>query len=230
MLNGDETNETHKREAVVGSFIDAIAPADGRLLALPGGTSRLDEPLFISARMGEDEVTPGTSYLNVDVVAKRGNEYVPVGIYDWEIVGGGRAVGNKQRHGHLPTRNPAQETAERYWSTGEALHVRDDNFLKYATENGGFTKMSELRNMGVIQGEEQWTQPIYQGLGIGGLMIAVSAITLDRHGVTEMDLGTLSKPAKQAWKKFGRGDRQRLSPKEVTGHQSTERALAKFLL
>lgn len=223
-----ETTEVTEHEETLNSFIDAIASADGRLLALPNGKSRLDEPLLISARFGADDVIPNIFYLNVDVFTKRGEEYIPVGIYDWEITGG-KAVGNKQRHGHLPVRNPAQKAAERYWNTGEAFHVRDDNFLKYALESGGPNGMSELRDTGVIQSEEQWSEPIYQDLGIGGLMIAVSAIILDKQGITVMDLGTLSKPAKQAWKGFGREERLRLSPKEVASHEKTKSTLSKFL-
>lgn len=111
--------------------------------------------------------------------------------------------------------------AERFWDTGEAFHVRDDDFLKLAMENGGFNKMNELRETGIIQDENQWTMPIYQRLGLGSLMIAVSAIVLKSKGITEMDLGTLSEKAKQAWEKFGCGEKTRLSPLEIVSHEKT---------
>lgn len=61
-INHDET---------LKNFVKDIALADGRLLALLNGKSRLGEPLFISARFGVDEITPNISYLNVDVFAKK---------------------------------------------------------------------------------------------------------------------------------------------------------------
>jgi len=214
---------------IVAKFKKEVTANDGTLISIPGLKSRLGESLYISTRFGEDQVGTGVSFLNVDVFAQRDDQFIPVGIYDWEVVGK-RANGNKQRHGHLPATNQAHESADRYWSTGEAFHVRDDDLLKFATEAGDLNKMTELRQRGVVQDENQWTDSLYQGRGIGGLMIAVSAIVLESKGIEEMNVGTLSRDAQRAWKKFEIGGRSLVIPSELVNHDAAERVLIKSLM
>lgn len=109
--------ETPTQKDNLADFIETISRADGELIPLPARRSKLGEPYFLSVRYGQDEVETDYRYLIVDVLVQRGDRFVPVGIYDWEITGE-TALGNKQRHGHLPALNPAQEAADRYWSTG----------------------------------------------------------------------------------------------------------------
>jgi hypothetical protein len=213
----------------VSNFVEKVVRADGQLLSLSGRKSKLGEPLHISVRFGEDSVNADTQYLIIDVLASRENEYVPVGIYDWEIKEG-RASGNKQRHGHLPAINEAQEAADRYWATGEGFHVRGDDFLKYASENGGFQMMNKLRREGIIKEEDQWTEPIYQRLGIGSLMIAISALVLNELEIEEMNLGTLSPLAEMPWRKFGGKDRVKLNPGDFSNHPEIRKTIEKFLI
>jgi hypothetical protein len=97
-------------------------------------------------------------------------------------------------------------------------------------ENGGFGKMNELRTRGIIRNEDQWTDPVYQKRGIGGLMIVASALVLEKHGIKQMNLGTLSDSAEGAWEKFDRGDRIELAPGDVTKHQNADKILYKFLV
>ncbi|MFC1790228.1 hypothetical protein ACFLZP_01950 [Patescibacteria group bacterium] len=133
-------------------------------------------------------------------------EFVPVAIYDWEI-SQNEALGNKQRHQHLPCFNQAQRNADRYWSTGEAFHVRDDDFLKFAMESGGFEKMSELRRQRMVRDESQWNKPIYQGEG----------------------LGSLNQKARLAWKSFGRRDRLSIETAELASHPKITDSIDKFI-
>ncbi len=224
-----ELGSINRPEIEVESFVEKIVKADGKLLNLPGKRSRLGEPLYISARYGVDSVDKDVRYLIIDVFASREDEYVPIGIYDWEIKGC-KASGNKQRHGHLPAINEAQEVADRYWATGEGFHVRGDDFLKFAAEKGGFKMMNKLKRNGTIANEEQWTKPIYQQLGIGSLMISVSALVLNELGITEMELGTLSKLAEMPWKKFGGEDRVKLKPGDVSKHPEIKTTIEKFLI
>jgi hypothetical protein len=226
-LTGIDYGDSEQK--LINDLVERVSRGDGELIPLPGVKSRLGEPLSVSARFGEDAVESGVNYLIVDVLAKREGKYIPVGIYDWEVKGE-KAVGNKQRHGHLPAKNPAQEEADRYWSTGEAFHVREDDLLKYASDNGGFDKMNELRTRGIVQGEDDWTDPVYQKRGIGGLMTVVSALVLEKQGVTQMNLGTLSESARISWEKFDRRDRIELAPGDVTKHQNADKILYKFLM
>lgn len=204
-INGlsEESGAARLLTKEVEQYLDRILRADGELIELPGRRSLLGEPLFISARFGED-VVPGTGYryLNIDTFALRDGEYVPVGIKDYEIKGD-VAYSNKQRHGHLPPVNVAQEAANRYWATGEALHVREDDLLKFAMENGGFPKMGELREKGFVATEEDWTKKIYQRKGIGSLMVASSILILKERGVESILFGSFTDSAEATWRKFG---------------------------
>jgi hypothetical protein len=216
------------KEILFQQFVEKISVADGQLIPLPGTKSKLGEPLFISARFGRDDVDPSIQFLNVDVFAKRGEDFLPVGIYDWEV-NGDVAVGNKQRHNHLAVVNTAQQAADQYWSTGEAFHIRGDDLLKYAESLGGLEGMSKVRAMGLIDTEEKWISPIYQNIGIGSLMISTSAIVLEAHKISTLNLGTLSQDAQRAWKSFGRGDRTILSPREVSQHPKAHSSIDKFI-
>jgi len=223
------SDERIVKEEIRAAFIERVTKADGSLISLSGRKSKLGEPFFISTRLGQDEISPELSYLNVDIFIQRGEEFIPIAIYDWEI-SQNEALGNKQRHQHLPCLNQAQRNADRYWSTGEAFHVRDDDFLKFAMENGGFEKMSELRRQEVIQSEDQWTESIYQGQGLGSLMIAVSALTLHKHGVETMRLGSLNEKAKLAWNGFDRGDRLGIQAPELVDHPKVADSIDKFII
>lgn len=216
------------QEEARAAFIEQVTKADGKLIPLSGRKSKLGEPFFISTRLGQDEISPELGYLNVDIFVQRGEEFVPIAIYDWEITKN-EALGNKQRHQHLPCLNQAQRNADRYWSTGEAFHVRDDDFLKFAMENGGFEKMDQLRRQGVIQSEDQWTKSIYQGQGLGSFIITVSALALHKHGIETMKLGSLNKKAKLAWKGFGQGDRLNIKTAELVSHPKVADSINRFI-
>lgn len=216
------------KENQVQGFVEKISKADGQLIPLLNIKSRLNEPLFISSRFGSDEINQENKYLNIDIFALRENNYIPVGIYDWEI-NGDHANGNKQRHCFLPTYNSAQEIARSFWGN-ESFQVRGDDFLRYAMTTGGFQAMDRLREQGFIDNEQKWSQPIFRGLGLGSLLIATSALVLDKKGIKFMELGTLSQTAKKVWNSFDRGERTTLTPKEVTQHPKSKATIEKFFV
>jgi hypothetical protein len=115
------------------------------------------------------------------------------------------------------------------WITNEAFHIRGDNFIKYATQNEGFDGMTKLREAGIIDNEEKWSEFIYRGKGLGSLLITTSAIVLEKHGIKNMNLGSLSDNAKRAWLNYNRGDRTNLSPNEVTSHPKSKEIIGKAL-
>jgi hypothetical protein len=217
----------YSKENQIQGFIEKISKADGQLIPLPNIKSRLNEPLFISSRFGSDEINPEDNYLNIDIFALRENDYIPVGIYDWEIKEG-RANGNKQRHCFLPTYNSAQETAKNFWGN-ESFQIKGDDFLHYAMVTGGFDSMDKLRKQGFINNEQKWSQSIYRGLGLGSLLVATSALVLEKKGIRFMELGTLSQAAKKVWSNFDRGDKTTLLTREVSQHPKTRATLTKFI-
>lgn len=89
--------------------------------------------------------------------------------------------------------------------------------------------MSALRAAGVIKNEEQWMKPIYQGEGLGSLLIAVSAVALNRQGIGGMSLGSLSEMAKRAWETFDRGGRSQIPTQELANHPKTRDAIGRFI-
>lgn len=223
------------KEQELTAFLDKITRADGELIPL-AGTSRLGEPLFIFARYGQDlyHPDPNLYFLNVDIVAKRGDTYVAVGIKDYEVYPlQKKANGNKQRHGHLPSTHSAHEVADSSWGTGEGLHVKELSYLNYAlNEIGGFEGMNKLRREGVITDEEQWGQQIYQQWGLGRLLIATSAFILKSKGIETLQFGSLSKNAQKAWSAFGYTDSQNqheFPVEEVTKSPAAKKAITKFL-
>jgi len=222
-------DQPQTKEFIIQQFIEKISKADGAIIPLTGVRSRLLEPLFISTRIGPDQVDPDKSYLNVDIFAYRDGEHVPIGIYDWEIANG-VANGNKQRHGHLEATHPAHQEADQYWSTGEAFHIKGDDFLSYAFSQQGMDSMSELRANGFIDSEDRWSEPIYQGLGLGSLMIATSALVLHHHNIQIMDLGTLSSKAEMAWRSYGREERTEINPAEICQHPKTKAIISQCLI
>lgn len=213
-------------------FLEAISRADGTMVVLPGVPSRTGEALFISARMGpslsnfldEDEI------LLVDVFAedRTTKKLIPVGHYDW-VIKGKSALGNKQRHDRLDCPHEAQDAARRKWTTGEAFKVDDVKIMDHALVRGGFPKMSEYRQQGIIADEDQWGEKVYQRLGIGSLMLAVSAYVLQSRGIREVNVGTLSPFAQGVWARFGRTDEQTFDPTELVKHPRTGAIIEKFI-
>jgi len=212
--------------------IEAISRADGKMLALPGIVSRTGEQLFISARMGaslsnfpdEDEI------LLVDVFAedRTTKRLIPVGHYDW-VIKSGSALGNKQRHDRLECPHEAQDAAKRKWITGEALKVDDVKVLDHALSRGGMAMMTTYRQIGIVTDDEQWGERVYQRLGIGSLMLAVSVYILRSRGIREMNVGTLSPFAQRVWAKFGRTEEQTFAPAELIKHPRIGAVIKKFL-
>lgn len=219
------------RENELTRFKELIARADGSLISLEGRKSRLGKPFFITARIGQDAQVPeeGVKFLNIDIFVKRGEEYVPVGIRDYEIKDN-VASGNKQRHQHLPCYNQAQKAADRFWATGEGLHVIDTSFINYAIQNGGFSKMDEMRKEGVITAENQWNEPIYQNYGLGSLMVAASLLVLQRHGVETVKFISLNKPAIKTWGKFGYQGQANMSVEELVRSPQVDQSIEPFII
>lgn len=143
-------------------FLDRLAEADGTLIHLRGKKSRLGEDFYVCARCCKTRFWGEAinRLMGIDVFVIRDNEFLPVGRYDWEIKGNS-ASGNKNRHDHLPITNLAHKQAATFWAMGEGFKVLDEEFINYAAENGGFAKMRELRQLGIIIHEDQWTKPIY---------------------------------------------------------------------
>lgn len=224
--NGFESEQS--KELLTQQFVEKIAKADGQFIPVTGIKSGLGESIFISSRLGTDEVNPSIRYLNIDIFALREDKYLPVGMYDWEIRGD-QANGNKQRHGLSGTVDQELQIEDTNWMTSESFHIRSDNFLKYATQNGGFDGMTKLRKTGIIDNEGKWSESIYRGKGLGSLLITTSAIVLEKHGVKNMDLGSLSDNAKRAWLSYNRDDRINLNPSEITKHPKSKEIIKKAL-
>jgi len=219
------------RENELTQFKELIAGANGSLISLEGRKSRLGEPFFITARIGQDAQVPeeGVKFLNIDIFVRRGEEYIPVGIRDYEIKDN-VASGNKQRHQHLARYNQAQKAADRFWSTGEGLHVIDMSFINYAMQNGGFSKMNEMRAKGIITTEDQWNEPIYQNYGLGGLMVAASLLVLQRYGVETVKFISLTEPAIKTWGKFGYQGQANMLVEELVRSPQVDKSIEPFII
>lgn len=224
--NQFESEQT--KESLTQQFVERIAKADGQLISVPGIKSGLGESIYISSRLGSDEINPDISYLNIDIFAQREGEYLPVGMYDWEIRGN-QANGNKQRHGMFGIADQELQLQDTQWRTNEAFNIRSDNFLKYATQSGDFDGMTKLRETGIIDNERKWSEPIYRGKGLGSLLITTSALVLEKQGIQNMNLGSLSDNAKRAWLSYDRGDRTNLSPNEIVNHPKSKEIIKKAL-
>jgi len=226
MLSGEIPNKDEK----MADFSVEVIKASGELIPLEGAVSGLGEPLYISVRLGDvdywgDKVD---KLMLVDVFAESAGIFHPVGHYDWNIKGD-QAWSDKNRHGgHLKVYNQAQVQAESLWY-GEALKVDDSNFATYAMNNGGFDKMDELRRMGIITSEEQWSTPVYGRMGIGSLMVAASSIALRGNGVETIVVKSRNSRADELWKRFGFTGVSEYPVQDVVEASYTKETLDKFL-
>lgn len=229
--------KSYTSQEAVQHFVDAISRADGELIPLPGVRSKLDEPLFISARIGRTDFWGDRvdAILLIDVFAERNGDFEPVGHYDW-VIKDQSALGNKNRHGHLEQPQEAHRKAVRKWSTGEAFKVDETTFFNYAMQHGGMRGMTELRQAGVITDESQWQERIYQRLnvgehrvGIGSLMLVASACVLRSWGINELEVGSLSPSARGVWAKFGRTDGSPINVQRILVHPVAVSTAESFL-
>ena len=225
-----EPGENGQKEARVGELLDRLKQADGELIRLEGKKTRLGEEVYISARYGEvDSLANADHLLLVDVFANENGEMKPIGHYDWEI-SGDQALGNKNRHGgHLQAANQAHSNADRTWTTGEAFKVYDKSLVSYALDKGGFEYMNRLRKDGIVTDESQWQELVYQRQGLGGLMVAVSAVILESKEIATANLGTLTPSAKSLWKKFNQEQGRDVVVAELIKDRKVNEVLSEFL-
>lgn len=209
----------------VEEFIQKICQATGEIIPLPGKRSKLNEELSISARYGEDSFSPHHTYLLIDVFANRSGDLIPVGMRDWEIKSPGVASGNKQRHGHLPATSQSHVLANSYWSSGHGIRVRDEDFLRFA---GSLEGMDHLRERGIVK-NESWNEQIYQKMGIGSLMIAISLLILEKNGIQTLDASSFSQSAKATWKKFGRVTEDEIGLDQLIDHPFIRQTIRDFV-
>jgi hypothetical protein len=187
-----------------------ICKLDGHLIEIPNMKSYMGESLFIATRLVTDNVDERIRYLAVDVVAKRGEKFIPVGIKDYEIRNG-VANGNKSRHDHFQEKSEVGDAIGSYWAIEQGLYVRDDDVLKYASNlypGEFFRGMNEVRRMpGMITSdggdEKGWNNPVYQNRGIAALMIAVSIVALRSIEVDSVKTVTLTPWAERTWRHHG---------------------------
>lgn len=209
-------------------FKSLIISGDGHIIPL-AGTTAFKEELSLTVRFGHSQER---EFCLIDIFAGSGTAMHPIGHYDWEIqtdftTGKEYAYGNKNRHQQLPEVIPAHAKADAEWSS-YAFAVKDLTFEKIAE----FHEWQELIRGGLIESYDELRKQIYQGHGIGKLMIAVSAIVLGGRGFTELELGSLSTPAQKAWRSYYPEVDDvppRIPTSDISSHPLVDTILLKFL-
>lgn len=203
---GTESNESLRNSSEIVQLFGELCRCDGHLIPIKGIRSRMNEPLFIATRLEVDHFDKEKQFLAIDVVANRNGVYIPVGMKDYEIEKG-VANGNKQRHDHFSHNTEVDEYVAGFWASGNGLSVVGDTFLKYAESHpSGFLQgMTDIRDLGLIQEESDWSLPVYQKLGLAKLMTAVSIIVLRYYDIKAVKTVSLTSNAIKTWMKFGIG-------------------------
>lgn len=203
---GTDSRERLKDTSEIVQLFGELCRCDGHLIEIKGIKSGLKEPLFLATRLERDQTDLEKSYLAIDIVAKRKGVYIPVGMKDYEIERG-IANGNKQRHDHFSHNTEVDEYVSGFWVSGNGLSVISDTFLKCAESHpGGFLQgMTEIRDLGYIQNETDWSLPVYQKHGLAKLMTAVSIVVLRYHEIQAIKTVSLTNNAIKTWMHFGIG-------------------------
>lgn len=186
-----ETNQEPEQSGVEPQFMEALSRADGSLMPLTRKTVNGGR-LFISARIVQNPLIEPESPANPD-------------FYHWKQDWAGR-----QHTGVLLIDTFAEEEKDELKPIG---HI--DWWLTGSYANGGGNMHRALvpGNPHEELATERWGQetdytafkvePEYQQQGIGSLMLATSAVTLQAQGVTEFYSGALLDPAKRTYERFG---------------------------
>lgn len=213
------------------SFLDEIANADGRVFHLAGKQSRVGEDYYVTLRIGNTDFwgEDVQRLLIVDMLVMRNGNFYPVAYYDWEIKIDS-AKGHRNRHGYLPAVNEAHIAADGFWTTAEAFKTNDQIFVNYATQLGKPYPVDDLRQRGIITDHKQLLDPVYQKHNIGSLLIALSAYTLIKQGVSQSDFVSVSNVAKRAWSRFGVEAEQKAQLSQVTSHPYFKEVVTEFTL
>ena len=187
----------------VAEYISRIRRADGELIPLPGKTSRLEEPLYISARYGKSpETGDEDEYLIIDVIAQRGEKYIPVGMKDYKIH---EEIAESRFNAHtlLPATNDAHREADARWGGKDALSVESMKLDQAVDQTRIEEEIARLRERGIVTDEQTPATPVYRGLGIAKLLVASSILILEEKGIKEVEFGEIDTAAQGVWNRFG---------------------------
>ena len=237
MLDTVETTWVGEQEKLqaeqIRTYVETISVADGRLIELPGVMSPLDEPIFISARVGESMFFESDKHhlVLIDIFVRTNmGVYEPIGRYDLQIAGN-TVVNNRNRHGHLDCVQDAHRAANSKWPTAEGFRMEEINFMDHAmsTPPGGWAMMQEYRDRGIVMDEEQWNQPVYQNMGVEQLMIATASCVLRSWGVVVVNPLTFNPNEQKAWASFGIDGKEQVIVDELLGKNIIVDTISRFV-
>lgn len=214
-------------------FISEASKADGRLIELPGRTSRAGDAFFYSARYGQADGKPENNNdvswcLVTDVFAQVNGRFVPVGLRDY-IIHSREARGFISHRNILPTAHEAHEIADRFWIGRSGIQVNDQKLRDYIQKDASIEKWMKLyadMNNPYIGNEVD----NYRRLGIASFMNAAAMQILHTKGVEKIVFEDLTQGGEAVWRKLGKDDYNNvLFLKDAIKHENVINALKMFV-